>query len=160
MVLKPETPWDAPDFCLEDAYGERHCLKDFRGKWVVLYFYPRAMTSGCTREAQDFTELKDEFEALGATIIGISPDKPEKLKRFIDEYGLKILLLSDPDKKVIKAYGAWGKKKRYGKEYEGLIRSTFLINPEGKVLKSWKNVKVKGHAKRVLATLKSFKEEM
>jgi len=154
---KTVEPWDAPDFCLADAYGNTHCLKDYIKKgWVVLYFYPKANTSGCTKEAIGFTELKEEFEKLGATIIGVSPDKPEKIKKFIDDHNLKILLLSDTEKEVLKAYGAWGKKKNYGREYEGVIRSTFIINPEGKVVKSWRNVRVKGHMEKVLETLKKL----
>ena len=154
---KTETPWKAPDFCLVDSEGKTHCLKDYIEKgWVVVYFYPKAGTSGCTKEAIGFTQLKEEFEKLGVTIIGISPDKPDKLKKFITDHNLTILLLSDPDKNVLKSYGAWGKKKNYGKEYEGVIRSTFIINPEGMVVKSWKNVRVKGHVEKVLETLKEL----
>ncbi|UZN23596.1 thioredoxin-dependent thiol peroxidase [bacterium 3DAC] len=157
---KQQKPWKAPEFCLPDSESNTHCLKDYLKKgWVVLYFYPKANTSGCTKEAIGFTELKDEFEKLGATIIGISPDKPEKIKKFIEDHDLKILLLSDTEKEVLKAYGAWGKKKNYGREYEGVIRSTFIINPDGMVVKSWKNVRVKGHMEKVLETLKKLVEE-
>jgi len=155
-----EKPWKAPEFCLKDSEGKEHCLKDYLKKgWVVLYFYPKANTSGCTKEAIGFTELKEEFEKLGATIIGVSPDKPEKIKKFIEDHDLKILLLSDESKEVLKAYGAWGTKKMRGKEYEGVIRSTFIINPDGMVVKSWKNVRVKGHMEKVLETLKSLVEK-
>ena len=103
--------------------------------------------------------LKEEFEKLGATIIGVSPDKPEKIKKFIEDHNLQILLLSDTEKEVLKAYGAWGKKKNYGKEYEGVIRSTFIINPDGMIVKSWRNVRVKGHVEKVLETLKTLIEK-
>ncbi len=144
----------APDFCLPDANGEEHCLKDFRGKWIVLYFYPKDNTSGCTREAKEFTEKKEEFEKLGAVIIGISKDSPKSHARFIEKHNLKILLLSDENHEVIEKYGAWGKKKNYGREYFGTIRSTFLINPDGEIVREWKKVKVAGHVDEVLNALR------
>ncbi len=133
----------APNFCLPDTYGKEVCLNDFQGKWVVLYFYPKDNTSGCTKEAIDFTELKDQFEKLGAVIIGISKDSTASHQKFVDKHNLKITLLSDPDKQVLKQYGAWGIKKQYGKETEGTIRSTFLISPQGDVVYVWKNVRVR-----------------
>ena len=144
----------APDFCLQDYQGKKHCLKDFRGKWIVLYFYPKDNTSGCTREAKEFTDAKNEFEKLNAVIIGISKDSPKSHEKFINKHNLNILLLSDEEHSVIEAYGAWGKKKRYGKEYFGTVRSTFLIDPEGRIVKVWKNVRVNGHVDDVLRTLK------
>ena len=149
----------APDFCLPDAQGETHCLKDFKGKWIVLYFYPKDNTSGCTREAVGFSEKKAEFEKQGAVIIGISKDSPASHSRFIEKHNLSILLLSDEDHKVIEAYGAWGKKKLYGKEHWGTIRSTFLINPEGRIVKEWKKVKVNGHIDEVLRELQARNKE-
>jgi len=137
-------------------------LADFRDKWVVLYFYPKDNTSGCTKEAVDFTSLADAFADLNAVVIGVSPDAPASHRKFIEKHGLGILLLSDPEKKVIRAYGAWGLKKNYGKEYEGLIRSTFFIAPGGAVAAAWTKVRVRvkrksgevRHADQVLQKLK------
>ncbi len=147
----------APEFCLPDAEGKEHCLSDFRGKWVVLYFYPKDNTSGCTKEAIGFTERKRDFEKEGAVIIGISKDSPKSHARFIEKHGLDILLLSDEDHSVIERYGAWGKKKLYGKEHWGTVRSTFLIDPKGKVVSEWRKVKVAGHADEVLNALRDLK---
>ena len=144
----------APDFVLKDADGRDVRLSDFRGKWVVLYFYPKDNTPGCTREAVSFTELAEEFERLGAVVIGISPDPPERHTRFIRKHKLKVRLLSDTEKEVLKAYGAWGRKRRYGREYEGVIRSTYLIDPQGRVAHVWPKVKVEGHAREVLEVLR------
>ncbi len=144
----------AQDFCLPDYRGEEHCLHDFRGKWVVLYFYPKDNTSGCTREAKEFTEMREEFEKLNAVIIGISKDSPKSHEKFIKKHNLNILLLSDENHEVIEKYGAWGKKKNYGREYYGTIRSTFLIDHEGNIVKEWKKVRVAGHVEEVLKTLK------
>ncbi len=144
----------APDFTLLDKDNNKVSLSDFKGKWLVLYFYPKDNTSGCTREAIDFTEKKEEFEKLGAEIVGISKDSIKSHIKFSEKHNLKITLLSDPDHKVHELYGAWGKKKLYGKEYFGTIRSTFLIDPEGNIRKEWKKVKVKGHVEEVLKALK------
>ncbi len=144
----------AEDFCLPDYEGKEHCLHDYLGKWVVLYFYPKDNTSGCTREAKDFTEMRDEFEKLGAVIIGVSKDSPKSHEKFINKHQLNILLLSDENHEVLEKYSAWGKKKNYGREYFGTIRTTYLIDPQGKVVKIWKNVRVKGHVEKVLETLK------
>jgi len=148
----------AEDFCLPDYEGKEHCLHDYRGKWVVLYFYPKDNTSGCTREAKEFTEMKEEFEKLGAVIIGVSKDSPKSHARFIEKHNLRILLLSDEEHKILEKYGAWGKKKNYGREYFGTIRTTFLIDPEGKIVKVWRNVRVNGHVEKVLEELKKFVE--
>ncbi len=149
----------APDFCLKDHKEKEHCLKDFEGKWIVLYFYPKDNTSGCTKEAKEFTEKREEFQKLGATIIGISKDSPKSHAKFIEKHGLGILLLSDEEHKVLEAYGAWGLKKNYGKEYYGTIRSTFIIDPELTIRAQWKNVRVKGHVDKVLEELKRLQEE-
>ena len=133
----------APDFVLKDSDGKEVRLSDFRGNWVVVYFYPKDNTSGCTKEACDFTELLPKFEDMGAVVLGISPDSTESHKRFAEKHGLKIILLSDPEKEVLKAFGAWGKKKNYGREYEGVIRSTYILDPEGRVAWVWKNVRVR-----------------
>ncbi|NPA94716.1 MAG: peroxiredoxin [Thermodesulfobacteria bacterium] len=154
----------APDFTLLDSDGKEVSLSDHKGQWVVLYFYPRDNTSGCTKEACDFTETLPQFQELGCTVLGVSPDSVKSHKKFQEKHGLKVRLLSDPEREVLKAYGAWGKKKNYGKEYEGVIRSTYIIDPDGKVAWNWKNVRVrtkrKGqevrHADAVLEKLKEL----
>ena len=147
----------AYEFCLPNQDSVEICLRDLKGKWIILYFYPKDNTPGCTTEAKEFSKLLDEFEKLDAIVIGISPDSPKKHSNFIEKHNLTITLLSDEKKEVIKAYGAWGKKKMYGKEYEGVIRSTFIINPDGNIVKEYKKVKAKGHAQKVLEDLKEIK---
>ena len=149
----------AIDFCLPNQDGVEICLRDLKGKWIILYFYPKDNTPGCTTEAKEFSELLDEFEKEGAIVIGVSPDSPKRHCNFIEKHDLKVTLLSDEEKNVLKAYEAWGKKKMYGKEYEGVIRSTFIIDPEGNIVKEYKKVKAKGHAKKVLEDLKKIKSE-
>ena len=146
----------ALDFCLLNQDGQKVCLRDFRGKWVVLYFYSKDNTPGCTTQAREFSELLDEFSSLNAVVLGVSRDTVESHKKFVEKHGLKITLLSDPEKEVIKAYGVWQKKRRFGRESFGVVRSTFLIDPEGKAVHVWKNVRAKGHASRVLARLKEL----
>ncbi len=155
-MSKPDEGVEAPDFCLLDQDGRRVCLSDFKGRWVVLYFYPKDNTRGCTQEAKDFTDLIEEFEKLGAVILGVSPDSVKSHKRFREKHGLRVRLLSDPEGEVMQKYGAWGKKKIAGREYFGVIRSTFLIDPQGRIRKIWPRVRVKGHAEEVLNTLKSL----
>jgi len=130
------------------------CSKDLIGKWTVIYFYPRDNTPGCTTEAKEFSTLQEEFDKLGVRIIGISRQSVESHKRFREKHELRITLLSDPDAEIHKSFGAWGKKKMYGKGVEGVIRSTFLISPEGVIVKEWKNVRAKGHAAKVLEEVK------
>jgi len=149
----------APEFCLPNPDETEICLKDLRGKWVVLYFYPKDNTPGCTTEALDFTAHLEEFEKLGAVVLGVSPDSCESHKKFIEKKGLKVTLLCDPNKDVLKKYGAWGIKKMYGKEYEGVIRTTYLIDPEGKVAAVWPKVRVKGHVEKVLEKLKELQQK-
>ncbi|NOX38255.1 MAG: thioredoxin-dependent thiol peroxidase [Calditrichaeota bacterium] len=149
----------APDFCLPDASEREVCLKDFRGKWVILYFYPKDNTSGCTTEAVDFTRHLPDYHALNAVVVGISPDSCQSHRKFIDKFGLKVQLLSDPDQRVLKQYGVWQKKKMYGREYMGVVRSTFLIDPEGKVAYIWPKVKVAGHADAVLKKLQELQKK-
>ncbi|MGD9505436.1 MAG: peroxiredoxin [Syntrophobacteraceae bacterium] len=146
----------APDFRLPSADGSELGGADLRGKWCVLYFYPKDNTSGCTAEALEFTALKGEFEALGARVVGVSPDSTASHTKFIAKHNLGVTLLSDPEHGVLKAFDAWGKKKTYGKEYEGVIRSTALIDPEGVVRRVWPKAKSKGHAAEVLEALKSM----
>ncbi len=134
-----------------DEDGKEVALGDVvKGKWTVLYVYPKDNTPGCTTEAKEFTELLPEFERLGFQVIGVSKDSVKSHQRFKEKHGLKVKLLSDPNAELIKALGAWGKKKSYGREYEGVIRSTFILNPEGEIV--WKKIKVraKGHAAKVL----------
>ena len=133
----------APAFTLLNQNDEKVSLKDFTGKWLVLYFYPKDNTSGCTREAEDFTDTVKQLKKINAAVVGVSPDSTESHRKFIEKYKLGITLLSDENKKVMKKYGAWGLKKNYGKEYEGVIRSTFLISPAGIISEIWQKVKVR-----------------
>jgi peroxiredoxin Q/BCP len=146
----------APGFCLEDKDGTEVCLKDQIGTWVVLYFYPRDNTSGCTREAMDFAANLGEFEKMGAVVLGVSPDSIESHAKFSRKHDLSVTLLSDPDHEVIEAYGAWRKKKMYGREFLGVVRSTVLIDPKGTVAHVWPKVRVKGHVEDVKATLREM----
>jgi peroxiredoxin Q/BCP len=144
----------APDFTLPNQDGINVSLKDFAGKWLVLYFYPRDNTPGCTIEAKDFTSLAPRFKKLGVSVVGVSPDSVKSHCNFIEKQDLKITLLSDTDKEVVIRYGAWGMKNMYGKESEGLIRSTFIISPDGRVSRAWTKVRAEGHAEIVLETVK------
>ena len=146
----------APDFCLKNIDEKEICLKDFKGKWIILYFYPKDNTPGCTKEAIDFSEALDRIHELGGEVIGISKDSIKSHKNFIKKHNLKIILLSDPEHKVIEKYGAWQLKKRYGREYYGTERTTFLIDPEGKIAYIWPKVKVKGHVNEVVKTLQEL----
>lgn len=143
----------APQFTLQNSLGHKVSLSDFAGSKVLVYFYPKAFTPGCTTEACDFRDQHEAFAAAGYTILGVSPDPPEKLERFRREHGLPFQLLSDEDHTVAAAYGAWGKKKNYGREYEGLIRSTFAIAPDGTIAGKWSNVRAKGHVARMAGAL-------
>ncbi len=144
----------APDFCLNDKDGKEVCLKDFQGKWVVLYFYPKDNTPGCTKEAVGFSEELNKIRELNAEVLGISPDSEKSHTKFADKHDLSVTLLSDPDKEVLKSYDVWQLKKMFGREYYGVVRSTFLINPEGNIEKVWKKVRVKGHVEDVVCSLK------
>jgi peroxiredoxin Q/BCP len=139
----------APDFTLPDADGKPVALDSLRGKKVILYFYPAAMTPGCTKESVDFENNLPDLASANVTVIGVSPDKPEKLAKFRERDSLTFPLLSDLDKKVLEAYGAYGEKKLYGKVVVGVIRSTFLIDEEGKIEKAYYNVKATGHVDRL-----------
>ena len=144
----------APDFKLEASDGRMVTMADFAGKNVVLYFYPKDMTPGCTTEACDFRESHQSFAELDTIIVGVSPDPKEKHDRFIAKYDLPFLLLSDPEHTLSEAYGVWVLKKNFGKEYMGVERSTFLINKDGEVVKEWRRVKVKGHVEEALTYIK------
>lgn len=149
---------EAINFCLPDEEGNEICLDSYKGKWIVLYFYPRDNTSGCTREAKDFSEHMEEFEKLNAVVIGISPDSPESHRKFKEKHSLKVKLLSDESHEVMEKYGVWQLKKLYGREYYGVVRSTFLISPDGKIVYEWKGVRVKGHVEEVLQKLKEMQK--
>ncbi len=146
----------APEFCLQGDQG-KICLKDLKGKWVALYFYPKDNTSGCTMEALEFTDLYKEFEAEGAKILGVSADSVESHAKFREKKNLIHSLLSDSEKKTLEAYGVWQTKKMYGKEFKGIVRSTYLIDPKGLVAFIWPKVSPGGHAEQVLAKIKELK---
>ncbi len=146
----------APDFCLPDQDEQEVCLHDLRGSWVVIYFYPKDNTSGCTREAVEFTRHLDAFERLGAVVLGISPDSVQSHRRFREKHGLRVRLLSDLDRRVLNAYGVWQLKRMYGREYWGVVRTTVLVDPDGRVAWVWSKVKVKGHAETVLQKLQEL----
>lgn len=143
----------APDFALDDADGHPHTLSGFRGSRVVVYFYPAAGTPGCTRQACDFRDNLALLEHAGVAVVGISPDKPAKLRSFRDTEGLTFPLLSDPDHRVLEAYGAWGEKTLYGKKVTGVIRSTVVIDGQGRVERAFYNVKATGHVAKLLRDL-------
>ena len=146
----------APDFTLPRDGGGTVSLSDFAGKPVVVYFYPKDDTSGCTTEAIDFTSLADAFSEAGATVIGISPDSVAKHDKFIKKHDLKLVLLADEAQAAANAYGVWKEKSMYGKKYMGIERSTFLIGADGKVAQVWPKVKVAGHAEEVLEAVKAL----
>jgi peroxiredoxin Q/BCP len=145
--LSPGDP--APDFTLPDAEGRSVALSSYRGRRVIVYCYPAALTPGCTTQAVDFTASAGDLAEAGLDIIGISPDEPAKLLRFRDQEKLDITLLSDPDKQVLKAYGAYGPKKLYGKEVVGVIRSTFIVDADGRIERAAYNVKATGHVAKL-----------
>ena len=147
----------APDFALPSTNGENQKLKDLLGKYVVIYFYPKDDTPGCTIETNDFNKLLPKFKKLNCEIFGISKDTIKSHDKFREKFKIKFDLLSDEEIKVLKKYKVWGKKKFMGREFMGIIRSTILIDKKGKIIKVWGNVKVKDHAKEVLETLKSLR---
>lgn len=144
----------APDFSLPGSEGETVRLSDFLGKKVILYFYPKDMTPGCTTEACDFRDRHQDFSDQNAVIIGISPDPVSRHGKFKEKHGLPFLLLADEDHQAAEAYDVWKLKKNFGKEYMGIERSTFVIDEEGTLVKEWRKVKVQGHADEALAFLK------
>lgn len=155
MAEIPEPGTPAPDFTLPRDGGGTIKLGDFRGKMLVLYFYPRADTPGCTREAMAFSALRSAFAAAGAAIVGVSADPVEAQDAFKAKYQLEIPLASDEKHHMLEAYGVWGTKQLYGKTVVGIRRTTFLIGPDGRILRVWQNVTVDGHAEEVLAAVKS-----
>ena len=146
----------APEFVIPSTKNNKYSLKDSLGKYVVLYFYPKDDTTGCTIETNDFNKLLPKFKKLDSEVYGVSKDSLKSHDKFRDKYKIKFDLLADEEIKVLKKYKVWGKKKFMGREFMGIIRSTYLIDKKGKILKVWDNVKVKDHAKEVLETLQNF----
>lgn len=149
----PEPGDIAPDFELSDQTGKRVRLSDLREELVILYFYPRADTPGCTTQACGIRDRSGEYAAAGAKVIGVSPDEPEKIKKFDDKHGLGFTLLGDVDHAVAEKYGAWGEKSMYGKKYMGMLRSTFIIDPKGRIARVFPKVQPKKHDDLVLKAL-------
>jgi len=147
----------APPFSLPNQDGRPVKLGELKGRWVVLYFYPKDDTPGCTTEACDFTDGIKAFEKRDAVVLGCSADSPESHRKFIAKHKLKVTLLSDAEHKVMEAYGAWGPKKLYGRSFMGIIRSTFIIGPDGKVAHHWPRVKSAGHAQAVREKLSELR---
>lgn len=145
----------APPFELLDNQGNLHKLSDYQGQTIVVYFYPRDDTPGCTKEACSFRDAYADFRDAGVEVIGISPDSESSHSKFISKYELPFVLLSDPDHKVCEAFGAWGTKKMYGREYEGVNRTTFVIGPDGVIKHVFENVKPADHSQEVLDVVKA-----
>ncbi|WP_048648802.1 peroxiredoxin [Nitratireductor soli] len=155
-MTEPVKGSEAPDFALPRDGGGELKLSDLRGKIVVLFFYPKDDTSGCTAEAIDFSALKPEFEKHGAVVLGMSPDSAKSHDKFKTKHALTIDLISDQDKETLQAYGVWVEKSMYGRKYMGVERSTFLIDAEGRIAEVWRKVKVPGHAEAVLEALSTL----
>ncbi|MBU6141552.1 thioredoxin-dependent thiol peroxidase [Patescibacteria group bacterium] len=147
----------APSFALPDQEGTMHSLADLKGKWVLLYFYPKDNTPGCTIEACGIRDSFPDFQKVKAVVLGVSADPPQSHARFIEKYNLPFTLLSDEKHETLQAYGVWGKKKFMGRSYDGISRTSFLIDPEGKIAKIYEEVKPAGHAEEVLQDLKTLK---
>lgn len=143
----------APRFTLTDQAREKHSLTDYRGRWVVLYFYPKDDTPGCTKEACQFRDATDALQRRGAVVLGVSPDDEASHEKFADKFSLPFPLLADVDKKVCEKFGVWREKVNFGRKSMGVVRSTFIIDPQGKIAHRWKKVKVADHADQVLAKL-------
>ncbi len=156
MAKIPQEGGKAPAFTLDRDGGGKVSLKDFAGKPLVLYFYPKDDTAGCTREAQDFTAAAPAFRKAGAAVLGISKDTVKAHDKFVAKYELKVPLASDPEGTVIEAYGSWVEKTLYGRKYMGIDRSTFLIDGEGRIVRIWRKVRVGGHVDEVLAAVKAL----
>lgn len=153
----PPTGTKAPTFSLPDQDGCVHSLSDYEGRYVLIYFYPKDDTPGCTKEACVIRDALPDFKGLDAVVLGISPDSVASHKRFAEKYDLPFLLLADEDRKVVKEYGVWGRKKFMGREYDGVMRASFLIAPDGTIAKAYENVKPEVHASEVLEDLKELK---
>jgi thioredoxin-dependent peroxiredoxin len=144
----------APEFCLPNQDDVEICLRDLKGKWIVLYFYPKDNTPGCTTEACEFTEALPEFSTMDAIILGVSADSTKKHRNFIEKKDLALTLLSDEETTMMQEYGVWQLKKNYGKEYMGIVRTTLIIDPEGTIKALWEKVRVKGHVEAVQEELR------
>ena len=147
----------APEFCLPNQDETEICLRDLSGKWVILYFYPKDNTPGCTTEACGFSEALPEFENMDAVILGVSPDSPKKHTNFIEKKKLTITLLADEDKELCNLYDVWKLKKFMGKEYMGVVRTTYIISPDFEIVAAWDKVRVKGHVEAVSEKLKELR---
>jgi peroxiredoxin Q/BCP len=161
MSQSPDDPLlkrPAPVFCLPDADRHTVCLEQFRGTWVVLYFYPKDNTPGCTIEAMQFNAALEQFKDLGAQVIGVSGDTPESHQDFATRHSLTVLLLSDTEHAVLKAYDSWKPRTLFGKDFFGTMRDTFLIDPEGSIVAVWRGVNPKGHADEVKTMLLTLKK--
>lgn len=152
----PKTGEKAPSFSAKNQAGDLVKLEDFQSNWLVLYFYPKDDTPGCTVEAKDFSQYSPQFDAKKAKILGVSPDSEKSHCKFIHKHDLSIQLLSDPEHQLCEAYGVWQLKKFMGKEYMGVVRSTFLIAPDGNLAHTWSNVRTKGHVEKVLSKLQEL----
>jgi peroxiredoxin Q/BCP len=148
-----------PEFSLNNEEGNEINSNDLLGKWVVLYFYPRDNTPGCTKEAVDFTKYIDEFKKLNCEVVGISPDNEKKHRNFKQKNDLQVILLADPEHEVLEKFGVWQLKKSYGRENWGVVRTTLLVDPKGVIKKVWENVRVKDHVSTVLKSLKELLDE-
>lgn len=157
--MPPTISQKAPDFSLPDQNGKLVSLKNFKGKWLVLYFYPKDDTSGCTVEAIDFTKGTNNFEQLNVVIVGVSPDDTKSHCKFIEKHKLGITLLSDTDTKMLQDYEVWQEKRLFFKKYMGVVRTTFLIDPKGKIVCVWNNVDVKGHADDVKKKIEELQKK-
>jgi len=146
----------AEDFCLQNQDGVEICLRDLAGKWVVVYFYPKASTPGCTTEACAFSEALPEFGEMDAVVLGISGDSVKKIANFAEKKELSVTLLSDEEHTVLERFGVWQLKKNYGREYMGIVRSTFILDPNGVVRAKWEKVRVKGHVEAVKEKLQEL----
>jgi thioredoxin-dependent peroxiredoxin len=155
----PSEGTKAPQFTLTNENEEKRTLASYKGKWLILYFYPKDNTSGCTVEAVEFTQLQKKFQKLDAQVVGVSPDSCKSHRNFITRKELTVELLSDPEHTMLQDYGVWQKKKMYGKEYFGVVRTTFLVDPQGTIEKVWLKVKAKGHGEEVLNYLTSLSSE-
>ena len=158
MTEIPEVGMKAPSFSVRDQNGDDVNLKDLVGSWVIMYFYPKDDTPGCTIEANEFTGLNDAFEKENAIVLGVSPDDEKSHCKFIDKYKLNIKLLADTEKELVTKYGVWKEKSMYGRTYMGVTRTTFLIDDKGNIAEVWTNVKAKGHAEIVLNRLVEIKQ--
>ena len=152
-----ETGIKVPNFSLPDQNGQVHNINDYKGRWLIIYFYPKDLTPGCTTEACNFQEALPDFNSIDAVVFGISKDSIEKHKKFSNKYNLQFSLLSDEQSDVCEQFGVWQKKSMYGKEYMGIVRSTFIVNPDGKIVKIYPKVKVNEHHAEILNDLKELR---